>query len=62
MKIYSKENEYENKDFFESVNLISEDILKGYNKDRIYNIIGGISNVKIRGIKLIKIRNRKNEL
>ena len=40
MKIYSKENEYENKDFFESVNLISEDILKRYN-DRIDKIEGG---------------------
>ena len=47
---------------FRAQALVTYLIRKGYNKDRIYNIIGGISNVKIRGIKLIKIRNRKNEL
>ena len=58
MKIYSKENEYENKDFFESVNLISEDILKRYN-DRI-DKIGLIGFSKVSLPLLVEISKRTN--
>jgi rhodanese-related sulfurtransferase len=37
-------------------------IKKGYDKNRIFNIDGGISSVGIRGIKLKKLRERKNDL
>ena len=47
---------------FRAQAIITYLIRKGYNKDRLFNIIGGISNLKIRGIKLKKIRNRKNDL
>ena len=47
---------------FRAQAIITYLIRKGYNKDRLFNVIGGISNLKIRGIKLKKIRNRKNDL